>query len=148
MTINKLTGHRIVEEARSWIGTPYIHQASRKRLGCDCLGLVRGIWRELLGEEPEITPAYSASWAEAGGREQLLAAAHAYFDPADRRYLNPGDLLLFRLRVKSPAKHLGIFAGSNHFIHAYEGAAVVESAMGEFWHRRLHSTYRFPGVSS
>ena len=28
-----------------WIGTPYRHQASLKGVGCDCLGLVRGVWR-------------------------------------------------------------------------------------------------------
>jgi NlpC/P60 family putative phage cell wall peptidase len=148
MTIDNFTSHRIVEEARSWIGTPYIHQASKKGAGCDCLGLVRGIWRELLGEEPEITPAYSASWAEAGGKEQLLHAARTHFDPIERRNLSPGDLLLFRLRAKSPAKHLGIFTDTNHFIHAYDGASVVESALSEFWYRRLHSTYRFPGASN
>ena len=35
--------------AYSWIGTPYRHQASRKGVGCDCLGLVLGVWRELYG---------------------------------------------------------------------------------------------------
>jgi cell wall-associated NlpC family hydrolase len=33
----------IVAEARTWIGTPYRHQASLKGVGCDCLGLVRGV---------------------------------------------------------------------------------------------------------
>jgi hypothetical protein len=31
-----------VEIARGWIGTPYLHQASRRGAGADCLGLVRG----------------------------------------------------------------------------------------------------------
>ena len=55
----------VVAEARSWIGTPYQHQASLKGVGCDCLGLVRGVWRALYGEEPEHVPAYSRDWAEA-----------------------------------------------------------------------------------
>ncbi len=148
MTPNKLTGQRIVDETRSWIGTPYIHQASLKNIGCDCLGLVRGVWRELVGEEPEVTPAYSASWAESGGRENLLAAAEAHFDPVQNGLVCPGDVLLFRMRAKSPAKHLGIYSGSARFIHAYDGASVVESAMGDFWHRCLVKTFRFPGVSS
>lgn len=42
----------LVAEARSWIGTSYRHQASVKGVGCDCLGLVRGVWRACLGEEP------------------------------------------------------------------------------------------------
>ena len=37
---------RIVDLARGWIGTPYLHQASCRGIGCDCLGLVRGVWRD------------------------------------------------------------------------------------------------------
>lgn len=148
MTIKQLTGQRIVAEARTWIGTPYIHQASIRQIGCDCLGLVRGVWRELVGDEPQATPAYSSTWAEAGGREQLRNAVHQYFDPIDNKLIKPGDLMLFRLRAKSPAKHLGIFTGNNRFIHAYDGASVVESAMSEFWFRRIDSSYRFPGVQN
>ena len=61
----------IVAFARGWIGTPYCHQASLKGVGCDCLGLVRGVWRETLGAEPEGVPAYTPDWAEAGRAETL-----------------------------------------------------------------------------
>ena len=148
MIISELTGSRVVAEARSWIGTPYVHQASIKHVGCDCLGLVRGIWRELVGEEPRATPAYSSGWAEAGGREELFAAAKAHFDLIDNNKPVAGDLLLFRLRAKSPAKHLGIYTGKNHFIHAYDASSVVESPMSEFWWRRIDSAFRFPGVTA
>ncbi len=47
---------RIVASARGWIGTPYVHQASTKGAGCDCLGLLRGVWREINGAEPESVP--------------------------------------------------------------------------------------------
>ena len=66
---------RIVAAARSWLGTPYHHQASLRGVGCDCLGLVRGIWRELYGEEPETPPPYGMDWAERSGEERLQAAA-------------------------------------------------------------------------
>ena len=55
----------IVFEARNWIGTPYRHQASLKGIGCDCLGLVRGVWRNCIGAEPEAPPPYAPDWAEA-----------------------------------------------------------------------------------
>ena len=66
--------HLILTEARSWIGTPYRHQASLKVVGCDCLGLLRGVWRGVMGQEPELPPPYSADWAEAGA-DTLVAAA-------------------------------------------------------------------------
>ncbi len=55
---------RVVAEARLWLGTPYRHQGSLRGIGCDCLGLVRGVWRGLLGDEPEAVPAYTPFWAE------------------------------------------------------------------------------------
>ncbi|MEM1422329.1 MAG: peptidase P60, partial [Pseudomonadota bacterium] len=38
---------QIAYEASRWIGTPYRHQASLRGVGCDCLGLLRGVWRAL-----------------------------------------------------------------------------------------------------
>jgi NlpC/P60 family putative phage cell wall peptidase len=86
---------RIVAEARSWIGTPYHHQASLKGVGCDCIGLVRGIWRAAIGPEPEAMPAYSRDWGEAAGAESLLGLGNLgrvrQPHPADhRRGLPPG----------------------------------------------------------
>ena len=52
---------RIVAIVRAWCGTPYRHQASRKGVGCDCLGLVRGVYRELHGADPAVIPAYPGS---------------------------------------------------------------------------------------
>lgn len=37
------TGERAVLVARTWIGTPYVHQGSAQGAGADCLGLVRGV---------------------------------------------------------------------------------------------------------
>ncbi len=68
----------ICTEVRSWLGTPYHHQASVKGVGCDCLGLIRGVWRGVYGDEPEAMPAYSPEWAEAGGVETLLQAAQRH----------------------------------------------------------------------
>ncbi len=72
-----MTRDDIVAAGRGWIGTPYRHQASLKGVGADCLGLVRGLWRELIGPEPEVLPAYSPDWAEAGGRETLAVRGFA-----------------------------------------------------------------------
>ena len=64
----------IVALARGWIGTPYQHQASLKGVGCDCLGLLRGVWREYSGAEPESVPPYTPDWAECGGQVGVRGA--------------------------------------------------------------------------
>ena len=80
-----LTRDAIVAEARSWIGTRYRHQASLKGVGCDCLGLVRGVWRNCIGDEPETLPPYAPDWAEATGAEALASAALRHLVPIPHR---------------------------------------------------------------
>ena len=93
------TRTRIIAEARAWIGTPYRHQGSLMGVGCDCLGLVRGVWRALNGAEPEVTPAYTPDWAEASGAEALAEAARRHLVELDDAHaFAPGDVLLFRYR--------------------------------------------------
>jgi NlpC/P60 family putative phage cell wall peptidase len=58
---------RVVSEALSWLGTPYRHQGARKGVGCDCIGLVRGVWQAVYGRAPEEPEPYAPDWAEAGG---------------------------------------------------------------------------------
>jgi NlpC/P60 family putative phage cell wall peptidase len=138
----------VVTAARSWLGTPYRHQASVKGVGADCLGLVRGIWRELIGREPEPVPPYGPDWAEVGGEETLLATARRWLveQPVDQAA--PGDVLLFRMAPGCAVKHCAILSAVDgvepRMIHAYWGRAVVESWMGPWWRRRLAAVFTWP----
>lgn len=131
--------------AQTWIGTPYRHQGNTKSVGCDCLGLIRGIWRELYGAEPEAPPAYSRRWAEITRNEPLLAACQRWLIAVDENTPNQdGMLLLFRWHKGSAAKHLGIMAGADHFIHAYSGQSVLRSSLVPSWRRRIAGRFHFP----
>lgn len=138
----------IVTAARGWIGTPYVHQQSRKGAGCDCLGLLRGVWREVLGPEPEDVPAYSKDWSEPEGEERLWRAAGRHLRSKPLTLADPGDVLLFRMRDGAVAKHLGLQAetqtGRASFIHAYSGRGVVESPLSAPWARRIVARFDFP----
>lgn len=136
----------IVAAARGWIGTPYRHQASLKGVGCDCLGLLRGVWREVLGTEPAAPPPYRPDWAEAGGREALLAAASRHLLPVAPDAVSPGDVLVFRWRGHLPAKHCAILTEAGTMIHAHDGAAVAEVAFTPWWARHLAGVFRFPDL--
>lgn len=137
----------IVVAARRWLGTPYAHQASLIHVGCDCLGLVRGVWREVMGDEPEAPPAYTQDWAEALGAETLFEAAHRHFRPVDLNEFREGDILIFRFRDHLPAKHLGVATSRIHMVHAHAGACVAEVAIGPHWVKRLAAAFAFPGVT-
>ena len=142
-----LTRAAIVAEARAWIGTPYRHQASLKGVGCDCLGLVRGVWRALVGDEPQAAPPYSRDWAEAAGEETLALAARAHLIEVDPTAFQPADVLLFRYRERYPAKHAAIATAPGLMVHAHDGACVAEVAIAPWWRRRLAYAFRFPGVT-
>lgn len=142
---------RAVAIARTWLGTPYRHQASLKGQGTDCLGLLRGVWRGLFGTEPVPTPAYRPDWAEVGGEETLLQATRRWLIEIPLERACAGDVLLFRMAPGCPAKHCAILSegsisgeAEGRMIHAYWGRAVVESWMGTWWRRRLVAAFVWP----
>jgi NlpC/P60 family putative phage cell wall peptidase len=136
----------IVAAARGWLGTPYHHQASMRGVGTDCLGLVRGVWREIYANDAELPPAYTRDWAEASGQETLLAAAGRHLAETTPAAARPGDILVFRLRAGLVAKHTGIMSAPSAFIHAMEGAPASEVPLGAWWQRRIAGVFSFPGV--
>ncbi|SHH27650.1 peptidase [Marivita hallyeonensis] len=142
-----MTPTDIVTEARLWIGTPYMHQASACGLGTDCLGLLRGLWRVFLNREPELVPSYSEDWAEPQGKEVLIEACQRHMDRRPVYEDGLGDVLVFRMRQGSVAKHLGIQSGEGtgaRFIHAYSRHGVVETSFSAPWQRRCVARFAFP----
>ncbi|MEI8180307.1 NlpC/P60 family protein [Aestuariivirga sp.] len=135
----------VIAAARGWIGTPYLHQASLKGVGTDCLGLVRGVWREVMGAEPEAPPPYAPGWAEMGGGEAMAEAARRHLIEVPCTAYRAGDMLLFRWRAQLPAKHAGIAVSRDAMVHAQEEAAVTEVALSPWWLRHLAFVFRFPG---
>lgn len=142
-----VTRDEIVLAARSWIGTPYHHQASCKGIGADCLGLVRGVWRDCFGSDCETPPAYSRDWAEASGIETMLAGASRHLIQVCIADIQPGDVVVFRLRSGYVAKHAGIVATADTMIHAMEGAPACEVALSAWWRRRIAAAFQFPSLS-
>jgi NlpC/P60 family putative phage cell wall peptidase len=139
-----LMGETLVRAARGWIGTPYQHQASLKGVGCDCLGLLRGVWRELRGAEPEIVPPYAPDWA-GDGAETMYEAFARHLRAVTPGDLASGDVALFRMAARGPARHCGIVAargGRLTLIHARQNKQVSEELLSRFWRARLAGLFR------
>ena len=134
----------IVAAARGWIGTPYRHQGALKGTGCDCLGLLIGVWRELTGEGPGKLPPYTPDWAESLGRETFAEGARGRLVEIAPGEARAGDVVLFRWRAHLPAKHAAILTGPGSMIHAQEGAAVAEVPLSPWWKRRIAFAFAFP----
>jgi NlpC/P60 family putative phage cell wall peptidase len=139
---------RVIAATRQWLGTPYHDQASARGVGCDCLGLVRGVWRELYGSEPMPIPPYSRDWGETGTREPLGEAARSVMVELPAVEAVPGALLLFRMRSGAVAKHCGIVTTPGRFIHACEHSGVVEVPLDTAWRRRVAFVFLFPSRAS
>ena len=136
-------------EALSWVGTPYRHQGDRKGMGCDCIGLVRGVWHALYGHAAEAPGPYQPDWAEGGTEEALLHGIRRHCREKTPAIAQPGDLVLFRWRPHLPARHAGILVRDGGFVHAYEGAGVVvRSALVPQWRRRIAAAFAFPEIQS
>jgi NlpC/P60 family putative phage cell wall peptidase len=144
--IQRHAADEVVRLARQWIGTPYHHQASVRGIGADCLGLVRGVWRDLYGTDAETPPPYSRDWAEATGRETMLAAAARHLRPIAPDTAAAGDVVVFRLRAGTVAKHAAILTGRGTMIHAMEGGAAAEVPLSPWWRRRIAGAFAFPAV--
>ena len=134
----------VIATARSWLGTPYHDQASLRGVGCDCLGLARGVWREVVGNEPFPIPPYSRDWGETGPREVLAEGARAMMPELDPSEARPGALVLFRMMPGAIAKHVGILTGHETFLHAYERLGVIEEPLTPTWRRRIAFAFLFP----
>jgi len=139
---------RVIAVARQWLGTPYHDQASVKGVGCDCAGLARGIWRELVGEEPARLPAYSRDWGEVGSRETFADFVRPFLIEISIATAGPGSLLLFRMRREGPAKHCGVLVDDGTFIHALERHGVVTQSYDAVWQRRTAFAFLFPAFAS
>ena len=134
----------VIATARSWLGTPYHDQASLRGVGCDCLGLARGVWRAVVGDEPFPIPPYSRDWGETGPREVLAEGARAMMSEIVSTDVSPGALVLFRMAPRAIAKHVGILTAPDRFIHTYERLGVVEEQLTQSWRRRIAFAFLFP----
>lgn len=142
-----MTRLEIVRIARTWIGTPYHHQGSVKGAGADCLGVLRGVWREAFGAEPAAVPAYTHDWSEPQRAERLWSALSTYMRVKPVADMAAGDVVLFRMRAGGVAKHIGLVTRTGDtaaFVHAYSGHGVVEGALTSPWARRIVACFAFP----
>jgi NlpC/P60 family putative phage cell wall peptidase len=153
----EITRAIVIELAKDWIGTPYLHGQSRFRYGSDCLGLVMGVWRDLYGcQYRGQIPPYRANWREIDPDLDILGlmskAMIRLDNPLDAK---AGDVVLFSLKEGLPPKHMGILSNDKkpwgadgRLIHAYWGQGVLESSLRPFWEGRAKAAFSFPPLET
>lgn len=136
----------IIIEAKKWLGTKWQHQASLKQVACDCVGLVRGVYRELTGIDVDIAIDYPATWHLFKKEERLYAEAKRHMVEIRKDEVRPGDVLVFGF-YDHPASHVGILTSPDTFIHSYQDIGqVIETRLDDAWKKRLRFAFSYPGV--
>lgn len=134
----------VIAEARSWVGTPYKDGHSLKGIGCDCVGLLEGLWLSIKGGVPDEERRTARDWH--------IMEPNALSDVANR-YLTkiddpePGALVVLSYGRSGAANHCGVL-GENTLIHASNARAlgrgrVVEVPFSEPLKRRVFGYWRF-----
>lgn len=135
---------QVIAAARLWLGTPYHNQAALRGVGCDCLGLARGLWADMGGRPVKEMPVYTRDWGEVGRRELLADGLRQYLIEIDPAGAGAGALVVFRMRAQAIAKHVGILTDTGSFIHSYERLGVIEEPLSNAWQRRIAFAFQFP----
>lgn len=95
----------VIEEAETWLNTPYICEARVKGAGADCAQFLAGVYINARIIEPFKVPHYPAQWHLHSSEErylrELVHYAHEISAPA-----LPGDIAVFH--VKRAYAHAGI----------------------------------------
>jgi NlpC/P60 family putative phage cell wall peptidase len=142
------TSENIVKQARTWLGTPFHHQARLKGKGCDCLGLIVGVVDELSLKDKYGQPLAGydeITYSKEPDGEYLAQKLTSLLDEVPLDDACAGDLALFKVR-ENP-QHLAIFTdyeGTLGMIHCYAQARrVVEHRLDEDWKSRLIKVFRW-----
>lgn len=133
-----IPAQRLIDEARSWVGVPFLHQG-RSRQGIDCIGLVLvAMWRTgALSESYHV-----ADYGRLPHKDRLLNALR--LDCARIEHPVPGCLV--GIRWTRSVAHVALCTGPT-IIHSYEGVGcVVEHSYASRWVRMTHSLWALPGI--
>lgn len=130
----------VIEEARTWINTPFHHQGRVKGAGVDCAGVVIGT-AEALGLLSDFN---DMPYAKSPSADQLRTTLKTYMDEIPVSEALPGDVLLFAFD-REP-QHVG-FLTNIGLLHAYaQVRKCVEHSFDAVWQSRVRGAYRFKGI--
>ena len=136
------TRQHIIDEARTWLGTPFVHQAATKGVGCDCAGLIYHIG-QAIGLDVWLPKGYGRY----PNKKMLLDCISAQLEEIAIDAVRPGDVLL--LRIRREPQHLAIVTdrGMIHSKFELNGRGkIVETTLGERWQKRIIKAFKYPGI--
>lgn len=153
MVAGQLKAREVVLAAQRWVGTRFRHQGRERavggsRGGCDCLGLLVGVAKELdlLSESGKRLADFDVrDYGHIPDGEKLQTMLGQLLCEVSPRQIKAGDVLL--MRFEREPQHLAIVSdmaeGGLGIIHAYAAVRkVVEHRLDAPWRSRIVRVYR------
>lgn len=142
-----MTRAEILAEARTWIGTPWVHQAACKGAGVDCLHYIAAVAQHFGSAEAArffATPEWHSY-----GREpvpaMLFDGCDALMDRIAIADALPADV--FVLTSGKHPMHFGFLTERETLLHAWLVARkVCEHTLDYVWRMRIVRAYRLRGI--
>jgi cell wall-associated NlpC family hydrolase len=144
--------NKIIEAARAYLGTPYMHWGRQRGRALDCIGLIILVARDVGAENAFSVQASSINYAQSPDPEKMGRDLRSTLDEVSKDEMQLGDILWFRIPnarlSRSFPQHVGIVGthagGGFSIIHAYSPTGcVVEHVLDDKWARRINSVFRF-----
>ena len=128
---------RVIEVARSWLGTTWMHGQRVKGIGVDCVGFLFAVASECGYDLPPLPSNYERIALKDSIREYLNTNLIAYPDIVSEA------VLLFQYSGFN--NHVAIATSTNSIIHAsYTHQKVVEHPLDGVWLRTLKGVWIYP----
>ncbi len=143
-----LTRQDIVDEARTWMKTKWVHQACVKGLGVDCLGLIGGVALALGIEGAEAwknDPRYHC-YGPTPDPFVLIEGCDKFLDRIPLSEVKIGDILV--MAFEREPQHFGIVSALNptYLIHSYAQARRVVENNAAMAKVKILRAYRYRGI--
>ncbi len=122
----------MLEEANTWLGTPYEYAHADKGRGTDCSGMVMSVYLQALEIKLPRNSRKQAEFCKTIPREKAVA----------------GDLVFFATG-KDPSRisHVGMLVDNEQFIHASSSKGVVVSSLDSpYYSKRIICFGRVPAL--
>ncbi len=142
-----VTRQQLIDEALSWVDTPYQTHQSCKGAGADCGGFCYGVWRNVGLLPPDALPQrMSAQWYLHRTDEvivkELLSHGAVEIPLAEAK---PGDVLTFQYgRAQS---HMAFLLPRGRIVHSYAYAGKVQTDKLEILMPKFRKAWLVPGLS-
>ena len=120
----------IIEEAMTWMHTPYAYGRQDKGLATDCSGMVMRVFEATIACK---LPRNSAKQAD-------------FCEEISSKHVKPGDLVFFITNKGNKINHVGIMIDELQFIHASSHGVVISSMDTEYYRKNFQKYGRVPCV--